>query len=446
MGGEKIDGVPHNLDAEQCVLGAMLLDEEAISEALTTLKEEHFYRDAHKRIFSGIVNLYEKRTSIDLVTLCETLRKNGDLDRVGGAPYVSNLLQLVPTTAGLEGHARIVKEKFVLRSLMEVAADISDRARREAADADAILEQSEKKIFEITQGKTSSDFIAVKDIVEHSLELADRLFQRKKLVTGVATGFDKVDEMASGLQDSDFIVIAGRPSMGKSAFMLAIAEHAGVVNKVPVGIFSLEMSREALVQRMLCSYAKIDNSKLRTGYLSKDRWVDLTNAAQMLAEAPIFIDDSATLSVLELRAKARRLKTQHDVGIIFLDYLQLMQSSSRSESRQQEISEISRSLKALARELKVPVVAVSQLSRAVESRDDHKPRLSDLRESGAIEQDADVVAMLVREEYYKLTPENENMAELVIAKQRNGPVGDIKMVFRKEFTRFENFTEQEVPV
>jgi replicative DNA helicase len=308
---------------------------------------------------------------------------------------------------------------------------------------DEVVDSAEKLIFEVSEHKLSTGFIHLKEIIKDSIENIDRLYQNKKHVTGISTGYVDFDLKTAGLQPSDLVIVAGRPSMGKSAFALGIAEYAGIVEKVPVAVFSLEMSKEQLVQRMLCSHARVDAHKVRTGYLATSDWPRLTAAAGKLSEAPIFIDDTAAISVMELRAKARRLKSQHDVKLIVLDYLQLMRGSNNPESRQQEISDISRSLKALARELGVPVIAISQLSRAVESRNDHRPQLSDLRESGAIEQDADVVVLILREEYYNPTPDNQGIAEIIIAKQRNGPVGSLNLTFIKEYTKFENIARTE---
>ena len=429
---------PQNLEAEVSVLGSMLIEDDAISQAIELLTPEAFYKDAHKKIFQGIINLFDKNKGVDLVTLTDSLSKEGHLDAVGGPSYLAYLTTAVPTAANILYHARIVKEKYVLRHLITSATQIVTDSYDTTEDVEGLLDRAEKAIFEISSKKFSGGVIPIKDIVRNQIETIDRLYQRKEHVTGIATGFHEFDTQTAGLQPSDLIVVAARPSMGKSAFVTCIAEHVGMVLKTPVAIFSLEMSKEQLIQRMLCSRARVDAHKVRTGFLAQSDWPSLTSAAAKLSEAPIYIDDTPSMSVLELKAKARRMKAQFDIKIILVDYLQLMQGSQGSESRQQEISEISRSLKGLARELHVPLIAVSQLSRAVESRTDHRPQLSDLRESGAIEQDADVVVLLLREEYYNPTEENRGKSEVIIAKQRNGPIGSIQMTFIREYTRFEN--------
>ena len=434
---------PQNIEAEMAVLGSMLIEEEAIYTALEILKsEDYFYRDAHKKIFSAIVNLYNENRAVDLVTLNDQMIKDGTIDSIeGGAAYLASLAGSVPTAANVAHYARIVKEKFLLRNLINAATQIVADSFEASGDAEKILDKAESMIFDVASRKVESDFASIKDVIKDNIETIDKLYQRKEYVTGIATGFHDLDVITAGLQSSDLIIIGGRPSMGKSAFMCCMAEHAGVALKMPVVIFSLEMSKEQLVQRMLCSHARVDAHKARTGFLSQADWPKLTTAAGKLSEAQIFIDDTPGISVMELRAKSRRLKSRHDIGLIILDYLQLMQGVSRPESRQQEISEISRSLKALARELHVPLIAISQLSRAVESRD-NRPKLSDLRESGAIEQDADVVMLLLREEYYNPTEENMGKAEIIIAKQRNGPTGSVVLAFLKEYTRFENLAKK----
>ncbi|MFZ5801089.1 MAG: replicative DNA helicase, partial [Candidatus Omnitrophota bacterium] len=402
-----------------------------------------FYRDANRLIFSAVLELYNNQKSIDLITLSDELKRKGSLDSVGGVAYLTNLTEAVPTAANVLHYAKIVKEKSILRFLINNATQIVSESFEPKGNVDELLDRAEKLIFEISDHKAKGGYVVLKDLIRDSIETIDRLYQKKTHVTGIPTGFLDFDRQTSGLQNSDLIVVAGRPSMGKSALVLSIAEYAAVVEKLPVAFFSLEMSKEQLVQRMLCSHAKVDAHKVRSGFLSPSDWPRLTAAAGKLSEAPVFIDDSPAISALELRAKARRLKSHHDIKLIVLDYLQLMRGSTPAESRQQEISEISRSLKALARELNVPVIAISQLSRAVEARQDHRPQLSDLRESGAIEQDADVVVLLLREEYYFPTEENKGQAEVIIAKQRNGPVGSIKLAFIKEFMRFENLSRGE---
>ena len=435
---------PQNLEAEMAVLGSMLLDEEAVAVAIEFLDRDCFYKDAHKKIFEAAIKLYENSKAVDLITLSDELKRNGELQDVGGVSFLTQLVNTVPTTANTQHYAKIIKEKSILRSLINNATQIVSLGYESEADIQHVLDRAEQLIFDIADRKSGATITSIKEIVKDSIETIDRLYQKKTHVTGIPTGYVEFDIKTAGLHPSDLIIIAGRPSMGKSALALCIAEHAAVVEKSPVAFFSLEMSKEQLVQRLLCSHARVDAQRVRTGYFSQSDWPKLTAAAGKLSEAPLYIDDTAGISVLELRAKARRLKAKHDIQLIILDYLQLMRGTSmRIDSRQEEISEISRSLKALARELGVPLIGVSQLSRAVESRTDHRPQLSDLRESGAIEQDADVVALLLREEYYSPTQENQGIAEVNIAKQRNGPVGLVKLTFIKEYTRFENLSRIE---
>jgi len=434
---------PQNNEAEIAVLGSMLLDKDAINRAIELLDENSFYKLAHAKIYSAIINLYDKSKAIDIVTLIEELRNLKVLDEVGGPAYVTSITSSIPTAANIAHYARIVREKAILRKLISTATRIVSESYDNPSVVDNLLDKAERMIFEITAHKVEVKVSSIKEIIKQSIETIDNLYQRKENITGIATGFHDFDVMTAGLQKSDLIVIAGRPSMGKSALVSCIAEHVGVVEKKPLAFFSLEMSKEQLVQRMLCSHARVDSHKVRTGFLSQSDWPRLVNAASKLSESPIYIDDTPSSSVLELRARARRFKAQYDIGLIMVDYLQLMQGPSTSENRQQEISEISRSLKALARELSVPLIAVSQLSRAVEQRSDKRPQLSDLRESGAIEQDADLVVLLLREEYYNPTEENRGVTEVIIAKQRNGPVGSLKLAFINEYTRFEDLAKGE---
>ena len=445
MAGEiALDKIPpQNLEAEMAVLGSMLLDEEAISVSCETLNQDSFYKESHRKIFQAILDLYNSNKAVDLITLTNELKKSGILDEIGGASYLTALANSVPTSANITHYANIVKEKGILRTLINNATKIVSFCYETEGNIDEVVDMAERSIFEVSDRKAEGSYLHLKDVVKDSIEIIDRLYQKKAHVTGIPTGFIDFDIKTAGLQSSDLIIIAGRPSMGKSAFALGIAEYAGVIEKIPTAIFSLEMSKEQLAQRMLCAHAKVDAHKVRTGFLATSDWPRLTAAAGKLSEAPIFIDDSPSISVMELRAKARRLKSHHDIQLIILDYLQLMRGSSNIENRQQEISEISRSLKALARELRVPLIAISQLSRAVESRTDHRPQLSDLRESGAIEQDADLVVLILREEYYNPSPDNQGIADVIIAKQRNGPVGTMKLTFIKEYTRFENIARAE---
>ena len=433
---------PQNNDAEIAVLGSMLLDKEAIGHAVELLGPTAFYKESHKKIYSAIVDLYDKNKAIDLVTLVEELRKNEALEIIGGPAYMASIASAIPTSANIEHYAKIVKEKALLRNLISTATQIVSESYDNAIAVDTLLDKAERMIFEITANKVEAKFSSIKDVIKSSIETIDNLYQRKESITGIATGFHDFDVMTAGLQKSDLIIMAGRPSMGKSALVTCITEHIGVIEKKPIAFFSLEMSKEQLVQRMLCSHARVDSHKVRTGFLSQSDWPKLVAAAGKLSESPIYIDDTPSISALELRAKARRFKAQYDIGLIVVDYLQLMQGPSGIENRQQEISEISRSLKALARELRVPLIAVSQLSRAVEQRSDRRPQLSDLRESGAIEQDADVVVLLLREEYYNPTEENRGVADIIVAKQRNGPVGTVKLAFINEYTRFEDLAKE----
>ncbi|MCX5678806.1 MAG: replicative DNA helicase [Candidatus Omnitrophica bacterium] len=433
---------PQSIDAEMAVLGAMLLDKEVIPQAIEMLNAGCFYKDANRRIYAAIIKLFDDNRGVDLITVIEELKKTNSLEDAGGPDYVSSLASSVPTAANFIHYAKIVKEKMILRNLINTATQIVGECYDTSKDVDSLVDKAEQLIFEVSSNKVEKKFIPLRDIIKSSIETIDSLYQRKQNVTGISTGFRDLDIKTAGLQPSDLIVLAARPSMGKSALALCIAEHAAVVERAPVAFFSLEMSKEQLVQRMLCSHARVDAHKVRTGFLSQADWPKLVSAAGKLSEAPIYIDDTPGISVLELRAKARRLKSQFDVKLIVLDYLQLMQGHTRADNRQQEISEISRSLKALARELDTPLIAISQLSRAVEQRQDHRPQLSDLRESGAIEQDADLVILLLREWYYNPTEENKGIAEIIIAKQRNGPTGNFNLTFLGEYMRFENMTSR----
>ena len=432
---------PQNLEAEMAVLGAMLLEEEALMQAVELLEVEAFYTDAHRKIFTAFLDLYKNSTPVDLVTVTEELRKRNVLDEIGGPSYLASLSSVVPTSANVEHYCRIVKEKAILRSLITAGNHIVKESYEGAIEPDLLLDKSEQQIFEIASKKVRRDAASIKGLIKSAIETIDNLDQRKGFITGIPTGFSELDQMSAGLQPGEFIIVAGRPAMGKSSFALCIAEHVALIQKLPVAVFTFEMSKDHVAQRMLCSHARINTHHVRTGILSKEDWVRLTQAAGKLSEAPIFIDDLG-YSILELRGKTRRLQARHGVGLVIVDYLQLMeepQSSRRTDNRQQEVALISRRLKALARELNVPVIAVSQLSRAPEQRETSRPRLSDLRESGSLEQDADVVLFLFREEYYK--PEDEALkgtAEVIIAKQRNGPTGTVKLTFIKEYTRFEN--------
>ncbi|MBF0385578.1 MAG: replicative DNA helicase [Candidatus Omnitrophica bacterium] len=438
MGHEEIRLPPQNLEAEKSVLGAMLIDDDAIGHALEVVNETWFYNDSHRKIFKAMLELYNERKNVDLITLSDKLKSENLLEQIGGVHYLSSIIDFVPTSANVEHYAHIVKEKGILRSLIRNATSIISQCYASGNSVEEVVDDAERLIFEVADLRQKQRAVPIKELVKESIETLDKLYQKKQHITGISTGYTELDRLTSGLQNSDLIIIAARPSVGKTALAISIAERAAIDFGVSVGIFSLEMSKEQLVQRMLCSQAKVDAHKVRNGYLSPSDWPKLTAAAGKLSEAKIFVDDTPAITALELRAKARRLKANQDINLIILDYLQLMRGHVSTENRQQEISEISRSLKALARELSVPVLAISQLSRAVESRQDHKPQLSDLRESGAIEQDADVVILLMREELHNPTEENKGVASVHIAKQRNGPVGELKLAFIKEYMRFEN--------
>ncbi|CQR69994.1 Replicative DNA helicase [Sporomusa ovata DSM 2662] len=439
-----IDRVPpQNVEAEQSVLGAMMIEREAISKVSEIIRSEDFYREAHRLIYNSMMELFNKNDAVDLVTVVEILRRDEKLEAAGGISYVSALANSVPTAANVIYHARIVEEKALLRQLITTATYVAGMGYEANEEVAVIMDKAEKMILEVSQRKVGQEFASIKNIIFDVFDRVSELYSSKGGITGLATGFKDLDKLTSGLQPSDLILIAARPSMGKTAFVLNIAQNIAIKEKQAVAFFSLEMSKEQLVQRMLCSEAPIDAQRLRIGELENNDWDKLVRAADRLAAAPIFIDDTAGITIMEMRSKARRLKIEHDLKLIIIDYLQLMQGgtgSSRSENRQQEISEISRSLKALARELKVPVVALSQLSRGVESRQVKKPMLSDLRESGSLEQDADIVAFLYREDYYEPETENKNITDVIIAKHRNGPVDSVQLFFHKQFTKFSDFS------
>jgi replicative DNA helicase len=431
---------PQNLEAEQSVLGGILIENEAINRVMEILDADDFYRDGHRKIFNALINLSERDEPADLITLTNELRKIDQLDSIGGASYLASLIDSVPTAANIEYYAKIVKEKSILRKLIQTSTEIITQSYEDRGDVEVFLDEAERAIFDISEKRVRPSFYSIRDVVKESFKTIERLFQKKELITGVPSGFKELDRMTAGFQPSDLIIIAGRPSMGKTAFCLNVAQYAAIENKIPVAVFSLEMSKEQLVIRMLCSEAHVEGTRLRTGFLNESDWPKLTIAAGNLSEAPIYIDDSAALSVLELRAKARRLKSERGLGMLIIDYLQLMKGRVKVESRQQEISEISRSLKALAKELNIPVIAVSQLSRKTEERTGNRPQLSDLRESGAIEQDADLILFIYRDEVYNRSEDNPNRgkADVIIGKQRNGPIGKIELAFLDKFTTFKD--------
>lgn len=433
---------PHDDAAELAVLGAMFLDREAASLALEMLTGEDFYRPDHRQVFEAAEELYHSGVPIDMITVKNKLEEKQVFEQIGGLPFLANISTSVGSSANMRHYAAIVEEKSVLRRLIRTANNISQMSYEGKTDVNAIMDTAEKGIFDIIQNRHSDQFHHIRDIAVDSIEKIEDIYRSKGKLTGVPTGFVDFDQKTAGLQKSDLILLAARPSMGKTAFALNIIQNAAIRSNVPTAVFSLEMSREQLVNRMLCSEAMLDAQRLRTGELTDSDWADLIQAMGPLSQAPIYIDDTPGVTPMEVRSKCRRLKVEKGLGLIVIDYLQLMSGNSRNDSRQQEISEISRSLKAIAREMEAPVIALSQLSRACEQRADHRPMLSDLRESGAIEQDADVVAFLYRDEYYFPDTEKKNQAELIIAKQRNGPTGTVDLTWMGQYTKFGNFLKK----
>jgi len=429
---------PHNLEAERAVLGAVLLEPSVLARAIELLTPDEFYKDAHRKVFAGMVRLFERGEAADALTVTEELRRAGELDEVGGQATLATLVEEAAVATQFTTYALMVREKALLRELIRVGREMAEQGFDEVEDVQVLLDRAEQMLFKISERQLTKAAIPVRSLLNAAIQHIEALYHRKELVTGLPTGFPRLDELTAGFQRSDFIIIAGRPSMGKTAFALNVAQHASVKDRRPVLVFSLEMSKEQLVQRLLCAEARVDSHRVRTGHLQTSDWERLVQAAGRLADAPLFIDDTANLSALEARAKARRVRAEHGLELVVIDYLQLMQGRARAENRQQEISEISRSLKALAKELEVPVVALSQLSRAIEVRGESSPRLSDLRESGALEQDADVIMFLHRPGAYRDDPADENVTELRIGKQRNGPLGTVQLVLKAEYTRFES--------
>ena len=431
---------PQNIEAEESILSSILIDNSTLLDVLEILSPEDFYRSSHQNIFAGITELFSNNEPADLVTLTNLLGEKNQLEGIGGAAYLAQIIDTAPLAVNAQHYARIVHDKAALRRMIEKANAISNRCFKDQGDVDEIIDFAESAIFEVVRKKNKQSFYPLSKIIEENIDTLEERQGNKALLTGVPTGFTLFDNLTSGLQKSDVIIIAARPSMGKTALALNIARNIAIDANTPVAIFSLEMSKEQLSMRLLCSEARIDSSRLRSGFFSRDDWMNLTDAAEVLSEAPIYIDDSANISALEIRAKARRLKMKTDLGLIIIDYLQLMKSHHFSERRDLEISEISRTLKALAKELELPIMALSQLNRKLEDRSDKRPQLSDLRESGALEQDADVVAFIYRDEVYNKDENSaeQGKAELLLSKQRNGPTGMVPLTFITAYTRFEN--------
>ena len=435
---------PQNVEAEQCVLGSVLLRQGALDKIADLLQPNDFYRPAHQAIFGSMLTLFQRSEPLDIITITNALKDAHKLDEVGGPAYLSGLTDIVPVSANIVYYAKIVRDKSILRQLIQASNEIAGRCYEEQEEIELLLDSVEQTVFDISSSKSNQAFTPMSEIIKLTFENVEKLSERRELVTGVPSGYDEFDRITAGLQSSDLIIIAGRPSMGKTAFAMNIVQNAAMIGKVPAAVFSLEMAKEQLAMRMLCSISRVDSSRLRTGHLNDHDWPKLVRATGMLAKAPIFIDDTPAISVLEMRAKTRRLKSEFDIGLVVVDYLQLMRGR-RNDSREQEISEISRSLKAMAKELHIPVVALSQLNRSLESRTDKRPMLSDLRESGAIEQDADVICFIYRDEVYNKSTDNpkRGMAEVIIGKQRNGATGTIELAFLNTITTFENLARQE---
>lgn len=430
---------PHDIEAEQAILGGMLIDQDATSDAIEVLKPEDFYRDDHKYIYEAMLNLYTKGEPIDIITVKDELTSMQKFEAVGGIEYLATLPDRAPLVANSDKYIKIVEEKSILRKLIKTATEIEGLGYAQNEEVDNVIDQAEKKIFDIMQNKNQKGYTPIKDVLVETFAELEKLYNQKQPVTGIATGFTDLDNRTAGLHNSDLILIAARPAMGKSAFALNIATNAAINEKVPVAIFNLEMSKTQLVNRMLCSEAMVDSNKVRTGKIDEEDWIKLATALGPLSEAPIYIDDTPGISISEIRAKCRKLKLEKNIGLVVIDYLQLIQGSGKkNSSREQEISEISRSLKIIAKELDVPVIALSQLSRESEKRQDHKPMLSDLRESGAIEQDADLVMFIYRDDYYNQDSEKKNIAEIILAKHRAGATGTIELLWMGSYTKFAN--------
>lgn len=435
---------PQAIEAEQAVLGAIILEGESITKAIEVLSPDDFYKESHRKIYTAMLDLFDKNEAIDLITVSEHLKDKGELEEVGGIAYLSQLATVVPTSANIRYHAKLVREKALLRALIRSCTEIISKVYEMPEDAEEMVDYAERLIFEISEKRTNTNFYQMKDVVKNTFKMIENMYDKKAVITGVPSGFKDLDELTSGFQPGDLIIIGGRPGMGKTAFSLNIAQHLSVELNEPVAFFSLEMSKEQVAMRLLSSLAMVNSASLRKGFITKKDWEKLTDAAVRLSEAPIYIDDSSQISVLEIRAKARRLRMEKGkLSLIIIDYLQLMRGRNTYEIREQEIAEISRSLKAMAKELKVPVIALSQLNRSVEKTSDRKPTLANLRESGAIEQDADVIIFLYRDEVYnKKNPANKGKAEVIVAKQRNGPTDTVFLTFLSDYTRFLDYTDR----
>ena len=434
---------PHDVEAEQAILGSMLIDKDAVINAIEVLKEEDFYREDNKTIYSAMLSLYARSEPIDIITVKSELTQIGKFESIGGLEYLASLPDKVPVVSNIENYIQIVEEKSILRKLIKASNEISQMGYEQTEETERIMDVAEKKIFDIMQNRNTKGYTPIKEVLINAIDELEKLYNHKGGITGIATGFIDLDRITAGLHNSDLVLIAARPAMGKSAFALNIASHVAIREKIPVAVFSLEMSKEQLGSRILCSEAMVDSNKVRTGNIEEEDWIKLVSAVGPLSEADIFIDDTPGISISEIRAKCRKMKLEKNIGLIIIDYLQLIQGSGKKNaSREQEISEISRSLKILAKELDVPVIALSQLSRAAEQRTDHKPMLSDLRESGAIEQDADIVMFIYREDYYNPDTERKNIAEIILAKHRAGATGTVELMWLGSYTKFVNLARE----
>ncbi len=438
---------PQFLEGERAILGGLLIDNDALPRVLATLSSDDFYREAHRNVYKAVTNLFNRNEPVDWVTLTAALKEASLLESVGGPAFLTELVDAVPSAANIEHYARVVKEKAVLRQLISSATEISTRCYEDHGNIDEFVDQCEELIFKVGESRIQSGFVHIKDLMTRSIETAESLYERKENITGVPSGFWDLDMLTAGFQPSDLIIIAGRPSMGKTSFALNVAMKAAIDDGIPTAVFSLEMSKEQIALRLLCARAKVNLRSLRTGYLTQDDWGRLTQAVGGISDSTLYIDDTPAINILEIRAKTRRLKKERDLGLVVVDYLQLMRGATKSDSREKEISEISRSLKALAKELSVPVIALSQLNRKVEERPNKRPQLADLRESGAIEQDADVILFIYRDEVYNKSEDNpkKGEAEIIVGKQRNGPIGEVTVMFDKDFSTFRPLARRAEP-